>query len=246
MIFDTEGFRAFCQKMGKIAPVVSFREYSSGPAIILRHDVDLDVEMAVSLARREAALGLGGVYFFLVSCPTYNVLDVEVRRMIREIADLGFEVGLHFDPTLYHDTELEEAVKKEAEILSFATGQDITSVSLHNPSVHGRFPLFQDFLNAYDPKFFDDPYYLSDSCRQFRGKDPFTFIELAKERMVQVLLHPMHYAADGGGYDKIMRICIEGRLQSIEQQFSVNKTFVREVKSLKSIVCSGIGDIDLS
>lgn len=106
--------------------------------------------------------------------------------------EMGHEIGLHFDPTLYTDN-LESAVKKEADILSFAIQAKVRSISLHNKSVHGQYPMFKDFVNAYDPKLFSDKTYISDSRFDFRGKDPFEFINNIDSGTVQVLLHPLHY-----------------------------------------------------
>lgn len=53
--------------------------------------------------------------------------------------------------------------------------------------------------NAYDVEWFDADRYMSDSCMDFRGKDPFTFIEKASSGSIQILLHPMHFS--DAGYD---------------------------------------------
>jgi hypothetical protein len=105
--------------------------------------------------------------------------------------DSGFEIGLHFDPTIYNNIEL--GFKKEVEIFEKVFDTEIKSVSLHNPSIHGSYPLFDGYINAYSPELFEESRYLSDSLRNFRGKDPFEFIKNIKDKPMQIVLHPIYY-----------------------------------------------------
>jgi len=141
----------------------------------------------------------------------------------------GFEIGLHFDPTLYDEETMRSAVDREIEILSFAVGSEVRSISLHNPSISGQYPLFDGYRNAYDPAIFDDDCYLSDSRMQFRGKDPYEFVKRAIEKPIQVLLHPMHFSPEGGGYDAVVSDGIQQYIQRIHKSFQPNATYVIDV-----------------
>ena len=58
--------------------------------------------------------------------------------MLLEMANSGFEIGLHFDPTVYDNipsNEFKIKVDMEANILEFITNQKVKSISLHNPSI---------------------------------------------------------------------------------------------------------------
>ncbi len=109
----------------------------------------------------------------------------------------GFEIGLHFDPTLYPKESVEGLKEKaifEASIVEFVTGKKVKSISLHNPSIHGQYPMFGGFRNAYAPEYFQPENYMSDSRMSFRDKNPYEFIKKAATNKLQILLHPIHYS----------------------------------------------------
>jgi hypothetical protein len=68
---------------------------------LLRHDVDMDPEAALQMARSEAEAGVKATYFFMASCPFYNLLEPATRRAVEMIAALGHAIGLHFDAAAY-------------------------------------------------------------------------------------------------------------------------------------------------
>jgi len=96
---------------------------------------------------------------------------------------MGFEIGLHFDPVIngdVQDSERKGKVDEKARILSNITGTDISSVSLHSPSVTGKFQLFDGFRNAYDKSIFRPERHLSDS-RMRIPQVIYEFTETARE-----------------------------------------------------------------
>ena len=60
-------------------------------SLVLRHDVDLQPENSYRTARMEAELGLPGIYYFRAVPESWD------ERIIRGIADLGHEVGYHYE-----------------------------------------------------------------------------------------------------------------------------------------------------
>lgn len=45
------------------------------PLLILRHDIDMELEAALKMALIESELGIHSTLFFMVSCPIYNVFS---------------------------------------------------------------------------------------------------------------------------------------------------------------------------
>lgn len=204
MNFKYTDYIHFLQELNKLGASKLFREDASTTACyLLRHDIDFSLRLAYEMAKMEHENGIKATYFILTTCERYNILSEKGREYLKKIIDLDHEIGLHFDPTLYGETNLEEAVKKEVELLSFATGIEIKSISLHNPSIHGQYPLFEGFVNAYDPTLFSDENYISDSCFSFRGKDPLKFIQKIAHQTIQILIHPLHFSKNGHGYKEI-------------------------------------------
>ena len=197
------------------------------PGVILRHDIDLDLDAAHRLARIERDIGVTSSYFVLLGCPTYNLFTPDNQQRVRDMVEWGFDVGLHFDPAPYgqaSDDVLQKHCEREAVILSGITNHPIRSVSIHNPSVCGRYPLFQGFANAYDPRIFNEDIYLSDSRLHFRH-NPTTFIDRAVDGPVQILLHPMHYSDEGSGYAHIFETFITQYVNDADNAWRVNSGY---------------------
>lgn len=60
-------------------------------SLVLRHDVDLLPENSLRIARLEASRGMMGVYYFRAVPESWD------EQIIREIADMGHEVGYHYE-----------------------------------------------------------------------------------------------------------------------------------------------------
>ena len=229
-LFSYDGLQDLLAHARVVGRVLRLRDWDGGPGLILRHDVDFSIGAAHELALVEAAAGVQSSFFFLITYPHYNALSARSRSMIRDIGEMGFEVGLHFDPTVYPDhthDELALRVQEEADVLALASGAPVESVSLHNPSATGRYPLFEDFRNAYDPSLFDGRY-LSDSRMRFGG-DVYAFVERARDEIVQLLLHPMHFSANGGGYPQLFWDYGVKLLETIDSDWRDNAGYVESV-----------------
>lgn len=200
--------------------------------LLLRHDVDLCLDAALRLARLEHAAGVTATYFILATGYSYNALSHKGRQALHELAGMGFELGLHFDPTIYpgaRQEELTRAAAQEARLLSEAAGVPVRSVSLHNPSLLGEWPSLNGLINAYSPRFFAQGRYLSDSCRRLRREDLLAFAQQAEAGLVQLLLHPMHYSQDGAGYLEAMRAHFREQMAYADATFRVNATYLAEL-----------------
>jgi len=143
--------------------------------VILRHDVDYDMDKAVEMAERENDLGVRSTYFVLLTSDLYNVFSMENGRKLRRITDLGHEIGLHFDEVRYPELrgdmqQTASRIIEESALLSSAAGCKVTTVSMHRPS---REVLDADLkipgmINSYGSEYFKGFKYLSDSRRRWR------------------------------------------------------------------------------
>jgi hypothetical protein len=229
MIFSLNETERFLKKIHSLGECVTFSEYNGGNKFLVRHDVDLDLRLARDFAIMEQKIGIKATYFVLTGCATYNIFNKKNREYLKEIIELGHEVGLHFDPTLYTDEFMQEAAEKEADIMQFICGTQVKSISLHNPSLHGQYPELDGFVNAYNKKIFSDDMYISDSRYTFRGKNPFEFIERIVNTPIQVLLHPLHYTISGGGYNVVLSDWLDHFINDINNSFEGNDKFKSDV-----------------
>jgi hypothetical protein len=226
---DLQSFLTETRMRYRVTPL---REWHETPSVILRHDVDLDVGAAHRLAQLEQACGVHSSFFFLTNSPYYNVRAEANRRLLSEMAGWGFEIGLHFDPTVYggaSEERLRSFVDEEAHMLGALCGVRVESISVHNPSIHGKYPLFEGYRNAYDPRIFSPECYISDS-RMFFRHDPRRFLERAATRTVQMLLHPMHYTEHGEGYERIFTDWARRVIQQTDEDYRLNETYEATVK----------------
>ncbi len=219
MIFKYDQYATFLQEMKKLAEPMLFKDWSGEKTFLIRHDIDLNLDLAFRLAQVEHQENVVSTYFVLLTCDTYNALSAANVAILKNMIEMGFEIGLHFDPSIYKPEEISQSFKFEVGILENTLQQEIKSVSLHNPSIHNQYPMFEGFLNAYDPKIFSDDKYLSDSRMQFRNKNPFEFIKNVKEHVMQILTHPMHFSEDGMGYFQIIPNALNDYMKRMDYYF---------------------------
>lgn len=74
---------------------LTYTEYLKSPAvqqvIVMRHDVDLLPSNSLRTAQIEYKLGIKGTYYFRIVPESWD------ERIIKEIADLGHEIGYHYE-----------------------------------------------------------------------------------------------------------------------------------------------------
>lgn len=143
--------------------------------VILRHDIDYDINKAVQMAALERDGGVTATYFVLLTSDFYNVFSGKIAGALRQIRSCGHAIGLHFDEMRYPELEgdldsLRQKILDEAALLSTAVGSKVDVVSMHRP---GRAVLDADFtipgmINSYGRVYFRYFKYLSDSRRRWR------------------------------------------------------------------------------
>lgn len=164
------------------------------PLMFLRHDVDLCLGRAVAVAEAEHALRMRATYYVLVSTEMYNPASAESRRRMRRIVELGHSVGLHFDATKYEGgrAELEAAANEECELLSRLAGAPVRSLSFHRPApeLRGLADRFAGRVHTYEPRFFNEIGYISDSSGGWYRGHPLDHPAIAARTAIQLLTHP--------------------------------------------------------
>lgn len=167
---------------------------------ILRHDIDLSIAKALQMAEYEASRPsqVESTYFVLLKTDFYNPASRKSVSMLRKIASMGHEIGLHFDEAAYSSGMNYEscslAVENEVRILEGILEIPIRVVSMHRPSqffLESNYK-FKGLINAYDRVYFKDYKYISDSRRKWR-EDPVAAIESGEYCNFHILIHPFWY-----------------------------------------------------
>lgn len=179
--------------------------------LILRHDIDMSMEAAVGVARPEHQMGIKAHYFVLLRTEFYNLCSPYDWPRLQEIARLGHNIGLHFDASLYPQEldVLEENVARECEILQTILEQPVTAINFHRPaqSLLGLERNLAGRTHAYQPRYFSEIAYCSDSQGAFRYGHPHNHEAFLNRRSMQLVTHPIWWPKTPVG----SRFCISGK-----------------------------------
>jgi len=168
------------------------------PSIILRHDVDLDLDKALIMAEIESELNISSCYMVMTNSPFYKIEDKSSRAVLLRLRQLGHEVALHFDfdnqDHRRSDVEtdsLAPEINSSIELLEDIISSNVHSISFHRPLrqfIKG--PLFMfGRVNAYSAELME--WYLSDSKGNWRNGEPLPMLENPKKGILQLLIHPI-------------------------------------------------------
>lgn len=167
--------------------------------VILRHDIDYEIAMAPYIANIEREKGVFSTYFVMVTSDFYNVFSQKNTEIVKQIHDMGHEIGLHFDETAYADImgnseKIIGKIGKETKLLEQVIEAPITTVSMHKPSqeILDANLEIPGILNSYGKVFFHDFKYVSDSRRNW--KEPIEkYIQNEEYSYLHILVHPFWY-----------------------------------------------------
>ena len=223
--FTLDGYRRLISAiLSKGYVVRSFVDaIPKSPHLILRHDIDFDLEAAVALAEAESKLGVTSTYFLLLRTEFYNPFSGSGMQAVRKLERLGHNVGLHFDASLYddEDTNLVAALENECHTMEQVTGSPITVFSLHRPS---RDELDRDLIvpgrtNAYERRYFREMGYCSDSRGDWHHGHPLEHPAVEAGRALQLLTHPIWWVGEenSGVQSKLQRV-LEQRSTLLERE----------------------------
>lgn len=168
--------------------------------IILRHDVNFDLNKALNLAKIEKSINIKSTYFFLLSNKNYNIFNHSNLKIIKKIESLGHKIGLHFDFDNYPNSTNDETLtflKNEIKCINFLLNTKIKYLSIHRPSMFflknfkNKKKIF-GLVNTYYKGFTTGKFkYLSDSNGSWREGDPISFFNNNKIKLsYQILTHP--------------------------------------------------------
>jgi hypothetical protein len=169
--------------------------------LILRHDVDMDLGAAVSMAELEAEIGVASTYYVLMRSELYNPASPRNSAAIQRLLALGHDVGLHFDASLYDDDHAVQtnAIISEREALTALSGVKVRSFSFHRPatSLIGAPSPISDLIAAYAPRFFDEFAYVSDSRGGWHYGHPLEHEKVKRRVGLHLLTHPIWWVNNG-------------------------------------------------
>ena len=147
---------------------------ANSPSVILRHDVEDHYERALKFAEIQHALGIQGTYYFRILPKCFK------PEIVKKIAELGHEIGYHYDDLAVCKGDFEKAIARFQKNLK--TLREIAPVETvcMDGSPLSRFDNkalwdtynYHDFGIVAEPYFdidFNKVFYLTDTGRRWDG-----------------------------------------------------------------------------
>ena len=122
----------------KFADYENYDEFDK--SLILRHDVDYNIQKTIKMAEIESQKNISATYFVLLTSDFYNLFSKESESILKKLLKLGHKIGLHFDEKRYNisfdswEEQITDLIKNELHLLSDLIGIDVMAVSMHRPS----------------------------------------------------------------------------------------------------------------
>ena len=175
--------------------------------LILRHDVDQSLEQSIEIAKIENKYNIKSTFFIWLCSPFYNVFEKKYSEIIYEIVNLGHQVGLHFDESVYkieNEIDLNNYVEEEILILKSFFKINIYAVSMHKPSkwILDNDIRFKKYINTYSKKYFKEFKYFSDSRRQWKEGCICNKIDVKKYSKLHILIHSFWWTESDISFNK--------------------------------------------
>ncbi len=168
------------------------------PFVVLRHDIDVSLRLALEIARIEYALGVQATYFVLLRSPFYNILSRSNAEIMLQIQQYGHRIATHLDLAAY-DNDYAKALT-EVEILAQCYPNIVTELaSLHSAYDLKQMPveLYRQLDNVYGPAVRGEIAYISDSTGRWRYGHPFDSEAFHTRKPIQLLTHPIWWMQEG-------------------------------------------------
>lgn len=174
-------------------------------SLIIRHDVDFHLELALKFAKFEHQNNLKTHYFVLLTSNFYNCFSKKSAFILREILSYGHKIGLQFDSSIYNFDNIDMLIEKidfEKKTLESLIGNEIEAITFHRPPKN-IFDLpvnLAGMINLYSKEYFEDFNYFSDSRRLFR-RNPYY---LDESKPIQLLTHPVWFEINESNTSKVL------------------------------------------
>jgi hypothetical protein len=160
--------------------------------VILRHDVDLSLAGALTVAEVEAEEGAWSTWFLMTRSVFYNLASVEGEQAIARLRELGHRVAHH---AVWPNADLDERFDP--------------AIAWHNPEPEFMQADIAGAINVMRPPFFDPAHYRSDSNQHWRHGCPHEELREHRFDWLHLLIHPEIWAFEGATMRESMEAMLD-------------------------------------
>jgi hypothetical protein len=148
--------------------------------VLLRHDVDMSLDAAITMAALEAEHDVRSTYFLMTRSDFYNLDSRSGVAAIARLRELGHRIGLH---GIYPDASRDERFDPV--------------IAWHTPDPDYMSAPIPGTVNVMQEGFFDPARYRSDSNQRWRSGCPHDDLRAGAFDWLQLLVHPEIWVYDG-------------------------------------------------
>lgn len=228
-----DNYREILRAAKKTKKIMLFRDVrpTDRQFIVIRHDIEFDIDKALALAIIEHKMNVQSTYLVQIGSQAYNAFSDDNIEKLEKIIELGHDVGLHYRQIGLDSASERDEIKSQLGILKSMINGAVDVFGCHRPRAGTPYNEYRlhGAVNTYQEPFFyktSNPAgaktrYISDSKWRWNYGDPVakTFEECKR---VQLLTHPFQWSENGLGMSETFeRIELFHRAELIE-------TFARE------------------
>ena len=172
--------------------------------VILRHDVDLSLDAALTMAELESEVGATATYFLMTRSEFYNLRSPSGEDAIEHLRRLGHRVGLHAVwPHVDQDERFDPVL------------------AWHNPDPDYMREPVDGFVNVMEAPWAD--VYRSDSNQHWRQGCPHEELAAASFERLQLLTHPEIWVYPGETMGETMLAMLDVERQHRLEQLAADR-----------------------
>jgi len=239
--FSLGHYREILERITASHPTLSFAEaaplgrglLTRDRFVIMRHDVEFSLEGALTLANEDHAAGVRST-FFLQFGSDYNIFEQESATQVKRLLELGHDIGLHYDVGLLERSNADPVVlaRQMIDLMESFWSTKIHAVSPHFPMRFGRRLEIPGVVDAYDPLYFSEIKYLSDSTQVWREGVVTSLLD--RYDRIQLLTHEYHWSEEGHRFDVLLLREAMQKYRRLYQRAEENIVRFRQGLSLRA------------
>ncbi len=222
--FTEEAYWEICKQISNRFSILTYEnviknELRGERQIVIRHDIDFSPNRALRIACIEAECNIRSIFFILFDSFFYNFFESNILNIIRNIIDLGHDVGIHFNCDPYGGIPSKDDIEKDLIFFRNAMEKYLdytpTVFAFHNPTEKSislnNETYYSGMINAYSECFMKRVDYCSDSNGYWRHERLKYFLQKDEIRTACILTHPGWWTPEAmSPWDRIQR-AIDGR-----------------------------------
>jgi ubiquinone/menaquinone biosynthesis C-methylase UbiE len=169
------------------------------PTLFLRHDVDVSLKRALTMAEIEWRHGVPATYMIIPNSILYDLRSHAASAALRQLIEMDHEVALHLDlreeDHRKNLADITEEINHASRLIEDITRIPVRSFSFHRPPPHflNGPKMVGDRVNAYSKELMTN--YVSDSKGRWNA-DLWRTLKTESGAVNQLLLHPIWWGVE--------------------------------------------------